>query len=183
MKKILFLGLFLLVTCNAYAASQPMGAINVRGNAAFAKDISLDGHLTAAGQIWSDGSLATTESGWVDYGDISTIVGFSAFTSKKIKYKKIGGMAVVFIFINGTSNGTSLTFTVPNEIKSESVSGVSFYCTGFSLDNGSGTADNGFAYIATNSTTVLCFPTGSTSTNWTNANGKMFGAVLIYPLN
>lgn len=52
-------------------------------------------------------------SPWTDYTDISTVVGWSSFTNKKIFYKKIGQLVFVKFYLEGTSNSTSATFTLP----------------------------------------------------------------------
>jgi len=52
-------------------------------------------------------------TGWIDYSATSTIVGWSSFTSKVLKYR-IVGKQVFFIFqIDGISNSTTTTFTLP----------------------------------------------------------------------
>jgi len=50
---------------------------------------------------------------WVDYSATSTIVGWSSFTTKKIRYRVVGKLVFVVVQLQGTSNSTSLTFTLP----------------------------------------------------------------------
>jgi hypothetical protein len=50
---------------------------------------------------------------WTDYSGTSTIVGWSSYTTKNIHYKKIGSLVFVSFFIGGTSDDTSITFTLP----------------------------------------------------------------------
>lgn len=52
-------------------------------------------------------------TGWVDYSATSTIVGWSSFTTKIIRYRIIGKQIFVQFQLDGTSNSTSLTFTLP----------------------------------------------------------------------
>lgn len=60
-----------------------------------------------------------TSKGLVDYGATSTVVGWSSFTSKQISYTIILSKFVLVIFyIRGTSNSTSVTFTLPFTAKS-----------------------------------------------------------------
>lgn len=54
-----------------------------------------------------------TETTWGDYSTSSTVVGWSSFTNKQIYYKKIGNIVFVVFNIQGTSNSTSTSFTVP----------------------------------------------------------------------
>ena len=51
---------------------------------------------------------------WVDYSASSTIVGWSSFTSKIIRYRIIGKQMFVQFSLSGTSNSTSVTFTLPD---------------------------------------------------------------------
>ena len=50
---------------------------------------------------------------WTDYSGISTIVGWSSYIIKQIFYKKTGKTVFVRFYIQGTSNNTASTFTVP----------------------------------------------------------------------
>lgn len=50
---------------------------------------------------------------WADYGGTSTVVGCSSYTHKKIFYKTIGNRVFVSIRIEGTSDSTSTTLTLP----------------------------------------------------------------------
>jgi len=50
---------------------------------------------------------------WVDYSATSTDVGISSTTRKIIKYRIIGKQMFVFADFAGTSNATTLTFTLP----------------------------------------------------------------------
>jgi hypothetical protein len=87
MKKLLFLGLFLLVTCNAYAMRT--GNLEVAGN------ISLDGHLTAAGQIWSGGSLVVKGFGAPQLTDTNIVGGTGATFAFGVTYQVIKPCVVI----------------------------------------------------------------------------------------
>jgi hypothetical protein len=54
-----------------------------------------------------------TQNTWVDYSATSTIVGWSSFTVKNIRYYVVGKIVTVFYQFNGTSNSTTTTFTLP----------------------------------------------------------------------
>jgi hypothetical protein len=51
---------------------------------------------------------------WTDYSATSTIVGWSSYTTKLIYYRIIGKQVFVNFQLAGTSNSTSVTFTLPN---------------------------------------------------------------------
>ena len=54
-----------------------------------------------------------TQNTWVDYSATSTIVGWSSFTIKNIRYYVVGKIITVFYQFTGTSNSTTTTFTLP----------------------------------------------------------------------
>jgi len=51
---------------------------------------------------------------FTDYSASSTIVGWASFSNKIIYYKKIGKLVYVAFYINGTSNATTVSFTLPH---------------------------------------------------------------------
>ena len=71
-----------------------------------------------------------------DYSSTSTIVGWSAYTTKQIKYKMIGSVYFVFFNIAGTSNSTTTYFTLPITLSANWVIHRSI-CRG--VDNGTPT--------------------------------------------
>jgi len=127
--------------------------------------------LRVAEAIAALGSTAA----WVDYSATSTVVGFSAFSVKKIRYCKIGNLVVCLFHINGTSDATSLTFTLPNQAKN-----ISPYARcGYGYDNSSAYKHNATAYIDIDSATVIVIAENGAS-NWTNANNKVVYGQIIY---
>lgn len=50
---------------------------------------------------------------WIDYSATSTIVGWASFTVKQIFYKQIGKVVHVAVDLEGTSNASGITFTLP----------------------------------------------------------------------
>lgn len=109
---------------------------------------------------------------WVDYSATSTIVGWSAFTTKILKYKLIGGncMLVSFEFI-GTSNSTSTTFTLPVTI-------VLLPNTPIRTINNGAASVIAICGLATSGSTVTLFPTTDGGL-WTAAGDKLVGGSLI----
>jgi hypothetical protein len=67
--------------------------------------------LHVEGDVYANGDLYTV--GWTDYSSTSTIVGFSAYTTKTIFYKKVGKSCHCSFVLNGTSNDTVCSFTLP----------------------------------------------------------------------
>lgn len=80
------------------------------------------------------------EQGWVDYSSLSTVTGWSSFTAKRIEIKRIGTIRFVRFLIDGTSNSTSASFTLP-----EANGNPGAYVGGsltVNINNGSYPADN-----------------------------------------
>jgi hypothetical protein len=73
---------------------------------------------------------------WVDYSNISTIVGWSSFTAKKIRYRIIGKQVFVEVQLSGTSNSTATSFTLP-------FSNSSIYIVAYAWCINNGVANNG----------------------------------------
>ena len=59
----------------------------------------------------ANGGIDNTER--TDYSDTSSITGFSSYTCKVIRYKKIGRLVFVVFHINGASNSSTKSFTLP----------------------------------------------------------------------
>jgi hypothetical protein len=66
------------------------------------------------------GDLVNSTNAWID---------FSEQTTKQIRYKVVGNIVYVYFSINGTSNSTSTSFTLPIQTKFFGVQ----YCYG--VDN------------------------------------------------
>ena len=74
-------------------------------------ELSYGKGVTSAIQTQINGKI--TQNTWVDYSATSTIVGWSSFTIKNIRYYVVGKIITVFYQFNGTSNSTTTTFTLP----------------------------------------------------------------------
>lgn len=115
---------------------------------------------------------------WISY--TTTWGGFSANPTYTAKYALSGKFCVVVIECtsSGTSNSTSLTFTLPFKATN------SAYTTPIQFTNG-GTLSStwGIAATAQDSTTVTCYRTPSGSPSWTSSGGKGINHVtLIYQI-
>ena len=85
---------------------------------------------------------------WIDYSATSTIVGWSSFTTKVIKYRVIGKQMFILVSLSGTSNSTSTTFTLPNN-------NINQVLAAYAYDINNGTAVNGQISTSVNSNSVL----------------------------
>jgi hypothetical protein len=104
---------------------------------------------------------------WTDYSGTSTIVGWSSFTTKKIYYKKIGKLVFVDYNLDGTSDNTALTFTLPYATSTLLPDPTSIIV--WAMNNG--VANTGYVRIPANSSTVT-FYRDVLGNTWTAANRK-----------
>lgn len=102
---------------------------------------------------------------WIDYSATSTIVGWSSFTTKVIRYRVIGKQIFVQFNIAGTSNSTSTTFTIPNICKN-----ISPAFTAYSTNNG---VNAGITYASASiNTNIISFYSSGTGAVWTASGTK-----------
>jgi len=83
----------------------PSSPASADGDAAFDDDVRVEGDLTVVGDIFT--------VAWTDYSGTTATNGWSSFTTKDVKYKKIGNLVFVKFRIAGESNSTSANFTLP----------------------------------------------------------------------
>lgn len=114
---------------------------------------------------------------WIDYSATSTIVGWSSFTSgwKNIKYRIVGKQMFVLFAFDGTSNSTSVSFTLPfNSINMIRIIG-GCYCVN------NGVAVGGYYFNIKDTATVQGF-TGLAAGSWTASGTKTFIGQLFYEI-
>ena len=106
-----------------------------------------------------------TSIAWTPYHDTSTIVGWTSYTIKEIWYKKTGKRVDVQFDIEGVSDTTTATFTLPFTHQGE----LRLVQTIRVVDDG--TAGIGYFLLPLSSSLVTCYPaiTGGT---WTNSGNK-----------
>lgn len=106
------------------------------------------------------------EGVWADYSTISTIVGWSSFTTKLIHTKKIGKIVFVSFILAGTSNATNITFTVP--YTSSYLNSFPYYQfpLSFLYNNSTASVNPGLISLPGNSTTVTVMR-DMTAATWT----------------
>ena len=67
--------------------------------------------LLTASTVHTSGDIYTTA--WTDYSATSTVTGWVAFSIKKVFYKRIGNTVFSTFSLQGTSNNTTTSFTLP----------------------------------------------------------------------
>lgn len=121
------------------------------------------------------GVLSSARGGsddWVDHSATSTIVGWSSFTTKQIRYKVFYKAILVDFYLNGTSDSTSVTFTLPTAMAS-----VEFLSICRTVNNG--TSNVGRFFIASGGSTVTV-NSDVAGTGWTGSGTKAIQAFFIY---
>jgi|GEM_PF-6237195 len=137
------------------------------GSTAPAEKLEVAGAINATGDIYT--------APWTDYSASSTIKGWSSFSSKKIFIKKIGKTVFVSFFLDGQSNATGVSFTVPYTAAS-SLPGV-IGCAA-TTDNGVDTTTGGLIVLSGGSNTVYVgldmksLTIAPPPTAWTNSGTK-----------
>jgi hypothetical protein len=119
---------------------------------------------------------------WTDYAASSTIVGWSSFTSgrKWIYYKVIGKIVFVWFHLEGTSNSTSVSFTLP-------FTSANLYNTAWggalniTYDNGVTKTTPGHAQVTYNSNTVNCYVDMANGA-WTASGTKIVAGQFFYQI-
>lgn len=127
--------------------------------------------------------VATTDiytTALTDYTATSTITGWSSFTAgrKFIYYKKIGKTVFVQFWLEGTSNATTVSFTLP-VAPTGTTYPVTAVALGSAMDNGSVLTTAGHLELLAGDTTVTCYTNMATAT-WTAANTKRVGGQFFY---
>jgi len=132
-------------------------------------NLSLDSSgLNVSGEIAS--------SDWTNYSPTSTVVGWSSTTTKIIYTKKIGKVVFCQFTVDGTSNSTITTFTMPYTCNAQI--GGRFYIVG--LDNGTWMPNGGNGEVLANSTTITFYPGGVPGTVWTASGAKRIYGSFFY---
>ena len=129
------------------------------------KDLFVSGDITDGVNSISVAKIPE-EGVWADYSATSTIVGWSSYTTKEIYTKKIGKTVFVAFNIQGTSDSTATTFTLPYT----NTAGISVYNTYMGQDTGGGYAPYSLYLAATGSTVV--FNVAGLSATWTASGAK-----------
>ena len=120
---------------------------------------------------------------WTDYTASSTITGWSSFTTNRkiIKYKKIGKLVFVQWHLEGTSNATSVSFTLPYTCVNNTGTGYpSAYGTWFGYDNGAYLSTIQSTYISAGSSLVEHRTSPGTAAGWTASGTKISSGTLFY---
>jgi len=111
---------------------------------------------------------------YTDYSGTSIVVGWAATPTVKIYYKKIGDTVYIWYQITGTGDGTTVSFTVPYNLKA----GINInMATGALQDNGSNVAV-GSASLNAGSNVVTLYKSAIAA--WVTTGNRNVNGMLIY---
>lgn len=160
---------------SAVAADAADFVIDITGATAGAFTLeSITVKEVTGGDLKINGDINTVP--WTDYGAISTIVGFSTST-QNIWYKKIGKMVWVIYYIDGTSDATNLTFTLP--FIAINSTNARIYTVSKGIDNGSGLTAPAMAELKNNTNLVTVFKDWN-ALAWTASGNKQVRGEFFY---
>lgn len=133
------------------------------------------GAATLSNGVLNVPNYATSGGGaWVDYSATSTIVGWSSFTTKIIKYRIIGQQLFCIFYLEGTSNSVNTTFTLPNN-------SLTFNETAGRYAN-NGAVTSGYTRI-NNASNIITFLSAIGSTTWTASGSKSISGQFFYDIS
>ncbi|HEX4346389.1 MAG TPA: hypothetical protein VHZ73_02390 [Vicinamibacterales bacterium] len=116
----------------------------------------------------------------IDYTASSTIVGWSSFTSgrKFIKYTVTGRQILVQWQLEGTSNATAVSMTLPFTADGAGSFPSYYNPNGFTYDNGAATSTTGAAVIAPAASTINVF-VNNAEAGWTGSGTKVCAGQMV----
>ena len=123
--------------------------------------------------VLSAGDFYTTA--WTDYFASSTIVGWSSLTAgrRAIMYKRIGDTVFISAHLEGTSDATTVSFTLPFTSIEVGASFSSSGALGFTFNNGSAITPAGRFSLPDSSATVTADLSPDTGGGWTASGTKI----------
>lgn len=114
-------------------------------------------------------------NGWTDYGGSTTTYGWGSFTLKKVYYKRIGKLCFVAVDIDGTSNGTTASCTLPY---TSANNGFTYEGAFQPLDAGAFDQHVGYWQISSNSNTLSFYR--NQGANWSTTGRKLCRVCVFY---
>jgi hypothetical protein len=112
-------------------------------------------------------ALKADKTSWIDYSATSTVIGWSSFTNKNIFYKIIDDCLFCYFLIEGTSNSTSTSFTLPfNSLQTNLFTSTLMY------NNGNAVTTVSKTDTASGSNLIRLYPTVA-GANWVASNTKI----------
>ena len=132
--------------------------------------------IASTGDIYS--------AAYADYYSSSTIVGWSSLTSgrRRIMYKTIGKLVFVWFHLEGTSNATTVSFTLPYTSTAVGFGNQFHNPLSFTYNNSGAVATQGVAALPVNSAVCTCNLSPTSGGGWTASNTKIVAGQFTYEM-
>jgi hypothetical protein len=117
---------------------------------------------------------------WIDFSEQSTIVGWSSFTAKQIRYKIFNKILFLSFNIDGTSNNATTNFSLPFALDIMPMQGIIYAI------NNSVTRISRYGITVTSGTNIISFDLYSSLTaveNFSNSGRKVVRGQIFYEIN
>ncbi len=168
------------LTANRIPYGNGTSALQSSPNLTFdGSSLAVTGGMTVTGGLTVTGDVFTTA--WTDYTATSTITGWASFTAgrKFVMYKRVGKTVFVAFHLEGTSNATGVSFTLP--LTAVTVGSVFAFGALLPVARDNGAVVSTYAYCAldNNSATVNCYAS-SAGGAWTNSGTKIVSGQFWY---
>jgi hypothetical protein len=136
--------------------------------------VSVGNDLTVTGDVYT--------TAYTDYYASSTIVGWSSLTAGRryIMTKRIGNTVFVWFHLEGTSDGTRCSFTLPITSTSVAYGHIFFAPLSYTYNNGAAVAIQGVSGLYPNATTVTCDLSPTVGDGWTASGTKIIAGQFCY---
>lgn len=151
---------------NAGAAASTITALSLDKN----------GNAEVYGNLKAN-SIDITPVAQTDWSSSNNPQGFSTVSSNECKYLKRGKLIFLWFAINGDSNATKFTFTLPAAPKNSGITNPTGHFSAF--DNGNPLTTPGEIILTAGSTTASLYKDCALGA-WTNANLKQARGCIIY---
>ena len=168
------------VTISAATNNQVLAytsATDIWENKTIIQDSITDGVTTVApsqNAVFDALALKTDKTDLVDYSATSTIIGWSSFTQKKIFYKILDDVMIVYFNLEGTSNASNISFTIP-----QNASEFSFLLSAYIINNGLASNNPGRIGSASGSNVVTIQRDGQNTAFTASGVKRCSGQILI----
>lgn len=124
------------------------------------------------------GGFAVISTAWTDYSASSTVTGWSAFSTKSIRYTQVGKIVYVQYDIDGTSNATTISFTLP--IAAANAASITYGASpSWAVDNGTSPTAPARLYLSGSTSTVNILK-DLAGAAWTNSGNKVVVGQFFY---
>jgi hypothetical protein len=140
--------------------------------------VALTTHISEVLPV-ANGGTGYAGADWTDYSSTSVVTGWAATPTVLIYYMKVGRMVHVSFDITGTSNATTITFSLPYVAATGSKTSAA--CVG--ADAGTHVASPALVNLSPGEASVTIYKDWTGGLPWTNSGAKSVWGSFIYVTN